>query len=246
MAGWLIMATCLVSGRQFVKFVQIREIRSNLKLIIMKFILPIVLFFCCLELHSQGRWSVELMGAGVYNVPMPLTIHQQGQPDIQLTARYRTEPLVLPVYYDARVSRWEEGRSWELEFTHHKLYLNNTTGEVQKFNISHGFNLLMVNRGFDRQEFRYRGGAGVVIAHPESQIRGLAFGSSTDDNDGGYYLTGPVIQASINRPIDLGEHFFINAEARVTFAYASVKVARGNADVYSLVFHLMLGMGWGW
>jgi len=194
-------------------------------------------------IHAQPRWSMELMGAGVYNVPMPLRISQQGFPDIQLTARYSSEPFVLPVYYDGRISRWEEDRSWEMEFIHHKLYLDNTGPEVQKFNISHGFNLLFVNRGFDRPSFRYRAGAGVVIAHPESQIRGRTFGSSTDDNDWGYYLAGPALQASINKPFYLGERFYINAEAKTTLAYASVKVAQGRADVVHMAFHLLLGLG---
>ena len=207
------------------------------------FCLLSLLCLLSLSLHSQPRWSFELMGAGVYNVPMPLRISQQGYPDLKLTARYTTEPFVLPVYYDGRVSRWEGDRSWEMEFIHHKLYLENTPPEVQKFNISHGFNILMVNRGFDRQTFRYRAGAGVIIAHPESQVRGQAFGSSTDDNDWGYYLSGPVVQASMDKPFYLGEHFYILVEAKTTLAYASVKVAQGRADVYNLAFHLLLGMG---
>lgn len=194
-------------------------------------------------LPAQECWSFELMGAGVYNVPLPLTIRQHGQPELRITARFRSEPFVLPVYYNARLSRWQDERSWELEFIHHKLYLDNTTAEIQKFNISHGFNLLFVNRGFNRQQFRYRVGAGVGIAHPESKVRDLTFGSSTDDHDLGYYLSGPALQGSVNRRFYLGERFFVNAEAKTTFSYASVKVAQGKADVYSWVFHLLLGIG---
>lgn len=207
-------------------------------------LLIIAILALCWRVEAQTRWMFELQGATVYNVPLPLTISQQGYPDIKLSgARYHTEPFTLPVYYDGRLSLWQENKSWEIEFIHHKIYLQNTTEEVQKFNISHGFNLLFINRGFDRQLFRYRVGAGVVIAHPESEVRGMAFGSSTDDNDWGYYLSGPAIHASINKPFYLGNRFFINAEARTTVGYASVKVAQGRADVYSLVFHLVLGVG---
>ncbi|HET6556294.1 MAG TPA: hypothetical protein VFG54_03205 [Prolixibacteraceae bacterium] len=206
-------------------------------------LLLFLIFLCYDLLPAQERWSVELMGAGVYNVPLPLTIRQQGQPELTHTARFTSEPFVLPVYYDWRLSRWQDERSWELEFIHHKLYLDNTTAEIQKFNISHGFNLLLVNRGFDHQLFRYRVGAGVVIAHPESQVRGLTFGSSTDDNDWGYYLSGPVLQGAINRRFFIGERFFVTAEAKTTLAYASVKVAQGRADVYSWIFHLLVGVG---
>lgn len=192
---------------------------------------------------AQTRWSFELHGGQVYNLPMPLLVKQQGYPDLKLTARYFTEPLTLPVYWDMRFSRWQNLKSWEFEVIHHKLYLDNTTPEVQKFNISHGFNMLMVNRGFDKKTFRYRAGAGVVLAHPESNIRGKEFGDTGDDWDLGYYLSGPVLNLAISKPIRLSGRFYLNAEAKTTFAYAHIKVAEGHADVYNLAFHLILGIG---
>jgi len=176
-------------------------------------------------------------------VPLPLTIKQQGYPDIKLAARYRTEAFTLPVYWDMRFSRWKNDKSWEVEVIHHKLYLDNTSEEVQKFNVSHGFNMIMVNRGFDEKTFRYRAGAGIALAHPESNIRGKEFGSSTDDYDLGYYISGPVMNLAISKPIRLGERFFINAEAKTTLAYDYIKVADGHANVYNLAFHLILGIG---
>lgn len=196
------------------------------------------------KVQAQSRWLFELHEAVVANVPLPLTIHQEGYPSIKLSgARYHTEPFTLPVYYDGRISRWRNDKSWEMEFIHHKIYLQNNPPEVQSFNVSHGYNLLMVNRGFDRQLFRYRVGTGVVIAHPESEVRNRVFESQRKDNDKGYYLSGPALQASLNKPFYLGNRFFINAEARTTLAYASVKIAQGRADVWNIAFHLMLGMG---
>lgn len=197
-----------------------------------------------LEVQAQSRWLFELHEAVVINVPLPLVIHQEGYPDIRLSgARYHSEPFTLPLYYDGRISRWHNDKSWELEFTHHKLYLQNTPPEVQKFSVSHGYNFLMVNRGFDRQLFRYHVGAGVIIAHPESEVRNQVFVSRRKDHDKGYYLSGPALQASINKPFYLGSRFFINAEARTTLAYASVNIAQGRAEVWNIAFHLMLGIG---
>jgi hypothetical protein len=211
----------------------------------MKRILIILVFivFSFSALLAQPHWSVELQGGGVYNLPMPLIIRQNGFQDIKLTARYSTEPFTLPIYYDLRFSRWQNGKSWELEMIHHKLYLDNTTQEVQKFNISHGFNILFVNRGIEVNSFRYRAGVGMVIAHPESRIRGQEFGSSTDDNDLGYFLSGPALNVAAGRPFYLGEKFFINAEAKTTMAYSSIKIAQGRADVYNISFQLLLGAG---
>jgi hypothetical protein len=193
--------------------------------------------------YAQSKFSFELHSGEVYNVPMPLTISQKEYPDIKLTARYYTEPLTLPIYYDIRLGRWKNSKLWEFELIHHKLYLENTTSEVKKFDISHGFNMIMLNRGFDQKTFRYRAGVGVILAHPESTIRGKEFGSSTNDYDLGYYLSGPVLNLAISKPIRLGDRFYINAEAKTTLAYSYIKVADGHANVYNLAFHLILGIG---
>lgn len=205
----------------------------------------IVSIFCLLFAASQAqtRWSFEVHGGQVYNLPMPLSVKQSGFPDIRLNARYDTEGFTLPVYWDMRLGRWQNMRLWEIELIHHKLYLDNTTPEIQKFNISHGYNILMVNRGLEKNKFRYRAGAGVVLAHPESIIRGKEFGNSTDDWDTGYYLTGPVFNLAISRPIHLGSRFYINPEVKTTLAYSYIRISQGHANVYNLAFHLILGFG---
>lgn len=192
---------------------------------------------------AQSRWSFELNGGGAYNVPMPLVVRQQGYPEIKFRAHFDSESFIMPVYWDWRFSRWENGKSWELEAIHHKLYLDNTTAEVQKFNISHGFNMIMVNRGFEKRSFRYRAGLGIVLAHPESKIRDKEFGESTDDTDLGYYISGPVLNLAVGKPFYIGNRFYINAEAKTTLAYSHIKVADGNADVYNVAFHIILGLG---
>lgn len=208
-----------------------------------KLVLSVVIVIISIFTSAQSRWSFEIHGGEVYNVPMPLKIMQEGFPELKLTARYNTEALTLPVYWDWRISRWQNQKSWELEAIHHKLYLDNTTGEVEKFNISHGFNMIFVNRGFEKPKFRYHAGLGIVLVHPESKIRGLEFGNSTVDMDMGYYLTGPVVNLAINKPIKLGGRFYINAEGKTTFAYSRVKIANGHANVYNLALHLILGFG---
>lgn len=210
------------------------------KLIFIVFIFTILFA----TVQAQSIWLFELHGGEVYNVPMPLAIRQEGYPELKLTARYFTEPLTLPVYWDIRFSSWRNDKSWEFEVIHHKLYLENTTSEVQKFNISHGFNMLMVNRGFDKGIVRYRAGAGLVLTHPESKIRGKEFGNTTDDWDMGYYISGPVVNMAISKPIRLSGRLFINAEAKTTFAYGLIQVAEGRADVFNLAFHLILGIGY--
>jgi hypothetical protein len=206
------------------------------------FVVPFFIFAQAAT-YAQSRWSFELHGGEVYNVPMPLTISQDGYPDVKLTAQYDTEPFTLPFYWDMRLGRWQSNKIWEVEMIHHKLYLENTTPEIQKFNISHGFNLIMLNRGFDKKLFRYRFGAGMVLTHPESNIRGKVFGDSNDDKDLGYYLSGPALNLAVGKAFRMSSSFYLDIESKVTCAYTRVKVANGHADVYHLAFHLIFGVG---
>ena len=211
----------------------------------MKWISFVVPFFIFTQIttYAQSHWSFELHGGEVYNVPMPLSIFQDGYPEVKLTARYNTEPFRLPVYWNMRLGRWQSNKMWEVEVIHHKLYLENTTPEIQKFNISHGFNLVMLNRGFNKKMFRYRFGAGIVLTHPESNIRGEVFGDSNDDKDLGYYLSGPALNLAIGKAFRMNNRFYFDLESKVTCAYTRVKVANGHADVYHLAFHLIFGVG---
>lgn len=108
---------------------------------------------------------------------------------------------------------------------------------------SHGFNMINLNRGFAKKTFQYRAGAGIVLSHPESNIRGKEFGDSVDDFDMGYYISGPTLNFAISKPYQIMSWFYINAEAKTTFSYSYIKVAQGHAEVYSFAFHIILGIG---
>ena len=56
-----------------------------------------------------------------------------------------------------------------------------------------------------------RVGAGIVLTHPESQIRDYEFGSSDDDFDLGYSVSGPVITIAIGKSYRIGNFLFFNA-----------------------------------
>lgn len=188
-------------------------------------------------------WSFDANVGTVANVALPMRIVQEGFPEIRLTARYRSEPFVLPVYWDLRLSRWDRGRSWELELIHHKLYLDNLSAEVQRFDISHGFNLLFINRGYDWGNFRLKVGAGVVMAHPENTVRGLENNRRSGWFNNGYHLAGPGLNLAIGRPVPLGNSLYLQTEAKTTYAFAQVPVAGGSAMLHNWAFHLVFGLG---
>jgi hypothetical protein len=195
--------------------------------------------------ESHPSWCVEYFGGAAYAFNMPLTVSQSGFDDIDMTAQYDTQSFQIPMYYSFRVGRWNGDRAWELELIHMKVALKNKPAEIQLFEISHGYNMLMLNRAW-RGSFIFRLGAGAVIAHPENTVRG----QELDEDDGfwlfsnGNYLAGVAAQASVGKRFNLSEHAFVAIEGKLTAAQAEVPVVGGHAHVPTVAVHGLLGLGW--
>lgn len=191
---------------------------------------------------AQKTWQLEINGGLPYNIPMPLIIKQSGHPTITTWARYYSEPLRLPVYWDIKLLKQKESVVYELELMHHKLYLQNNPPDVQHFGISHGFNLLFFNRSDIKKQYTFRYGGGVIIAHPESEIRGKKFGDAVDPYDLGYYITGPVVQVAISKYFLSAQRIRINTELKLLAAYSHTPIAEGIAHTFYMGVHLVAGI----
>lgn len=202
-----------------------------------------VLFVVCWTAEAKAStWTLELMGGVAKSLPMPLSISQSGQSDIDFTARYDGESFKIPPYYEYRIGYWKEGKAIEVEFIHHKLYLENNPPEVQLFSISHGLNLIMVNRAWDMESYILRVGGGIVVTHPESTVRGLSFKETGGWN--GYYISGATVQGAIAKRFNLWEGLFANIEAKATLSYVVVPIADGDARVTDVSLHGLFGLGY--
>jgi hypothetical protein len=190
---------------------------------------------------AQSKWGVEAFLGDAYCFNTSLTIKQAGYEDIKLSARYATDSFQQPFYYALRLSHWSNKRSWEIEFIHLKIKLKNTTAEVQNFEISHGYNILTINRAWDIRKAIVRVGLGVVIAHPESIIRDKRF-PETGGFNGGYYITGPIIQFGAGKGFRLIGGLFMTLEGKLTAAYAKVPIVDGHAYVPHLGIHGLFGL----
>jgi len=187
--------------------------------------------------QPQNGWSVELFTGTAYNFRTPLTISQAGQPDLDFTATYHTRPFSDSPYYAWRIGKWKHGHAWELEMIHHKVYLTNNPAEVQRFEISHGYNLLLINRADVRGGLIYHLGVGAVVAHTESTVRG-------ESHDTGYHFTGPAGQAAVGKRFALTEKLFATVEGKITAANARVDVANGHAKAPNIALHGLVGLGY--
>lgn len=215
----------------------------------MKIILYILLFFYANLILAQEKsnWTIEAHGGFPINIPLPLTIKQNGQDDLKFTAHFNSEPFSPPIYWVYRVSKWKNDKAWEFEMMHQKLYLKNPPKEIQYFSITHGYNQLMFNRAvkfnlFNEKEFIYRIGAGFVLAHAENMVRGKELYQG-EGYFSGYYISGPTLNFSFAKQFKISSRFYFNTEIKNNTSFAKIPVVDGHAFVWHSAFEIIGGLG---
>jgi len=217
----------------------------------MKFsILTILLYFVCITNSNaqKATWSLDLNGGLPYNIPSPLIIKQNNEPTLHLMAHYFTEPMKLPIYWDYRISRCKNNKAWDFELIHHKLYLRNLPPEVHQFSISHGYNILLINRAYTKQflnkhAYKIRIGAGIVLSHPENEVRNKKLNSEAGLFNEGYYLTGPILNLAIGKRYYFLNLLYLNTELKFNPSFSLVPIAEGNAYVWNFPIAFTFGLG---
>lgn len=196
----------------------------------------------CQAAASEFRPYLTIGTGLAYNVPLPFVIRQSGYPDLRLTARFATRPFAEVPYYDVKVGVAGEPWAFELELIHHKLYLANRPAEVDTFEITHGYNPILLNVVREKWSAAFRAGAGILLAHPQSTIRGLRFFEAGGIL--GWYASGPAAQVGVSKSWELGQHISAAVEAKLVGAWARVPVVDGSADVPNLSLHGLVSVGW--
>ena len=195
-------------------------------------------------LCQHRTWEFGGAGGVVKNFKTPLKIYQKDEAAIKIGAKYKTEPLKPPVYYDLRIVAWQDTKGWALKFSHHKIILQNKPADIQRFSITDGFNLITLNRLWQNKGFIYSIGGGAVITHPESTIRNQPFPEDGGILKKGYYLSGPTGEVARTKKIYLTNCFLLNTETRFTASYVRVPVQNGHAQVTNAALHFLGGFGY--
>lgn len=204
-----------------------------------------IIFLCLFsyDIYAQNKIIFELSTGLPYNFPLPLTIRQNGESTIHLTAQYDSRPFEVPIFWDWRIGYWNDSTGWELEAIHHKIFLRNKPTEVEQFDVSHGINLVVINRCYIKDDFIFKVGAGISLTHPESVVRGKKLNEQRGIFDQGYYVSGPVMVFSAGKRLYLIEKIFLTVEAKIGLSYAYIPIADGTADVYNIAAMLTFGIG---
>jgi hypothetical protein len=196
------------------------------------------------NLPAQLIHSIDVIAGAPLNFDSKVTFHQAEEEDISHMGRYISKPFEDPFYLGFRFNFNIAGNVWELQFLHHKIYLTNTTAEIEHFEISHGFNTLTIHYRFIYDEFNLRLGAGIVLPHTESTIRGQKHASTGGIFGWGYHITGPILLTGINRDWMLGSHFYLNSEIQFIAGWAKVPIYNGHAHATNFAFHFIFGFGY--
>jgi len=209
-----------------------------------------LMFILLLPFTVFGQVTFEVYFGTQYNVPTPLKIELNTPETIFIkNAKYDPDAFTgfNSPYYSWRLGFWNENKAWELELVHEKIILINKPENVQLFEISHGYNLVTLNRALEKEYLIYRLGAGFVLAHPETKIYGKRMGNRGVETELplGFSIAGPTLQGSLGtKQLHVFKGLFVVLETKVTMSYAIVKVADGKAYVPNFAFHGLFGFGY--
>ncbi len=194
-----------------------------------------------------GRAQVTVEGflGSAVSLPTLLTIRQAGFEDLRFTAHYSTRPYSGETswYYQAQIGLWKGRSAWILGFLHHKLYLDDPPPDVQRFELTHGFNIIYLARAWRHDKMVYSVGAGPVVTSPQVTVRGQSASGARWFPGRGYHLSGASLQAAVSRRIPLTDWLFLGVEGKVTGSFARIPIVDGHADVPNVAFHLHSGLG---
>jgi len=211
----------------------------------MRYIVP-CLCLCLAFPAAAQEPAIEVFGGTAFNFRTPLEVRRTHSSDIKLIARYETKPLEPPLYYSIRIGMRGRRHALEVQFTHHKLFLANTAGDLDHLEISHGYNILTINGALRLKHVDLRMGVGPVLAHVESVISAVAFGSP-----GYWHLTGPALLVGIGKSYSVTGRLFIAPEIQLIAARAHVPLgevsfsqgSRGAINAPHVAVHVHVGFG---
>jgi hypothetical protein len=190
--------------------------------------------------EEQVQWSADVLIGDAYSFDTRTRIDHVATGRISFDGDYRTHGLEGPLHYTWRVARWLNDRGWELQLLHHKLYLKDLPSGMQALSVSHGFNIITLNRAFVFDDWRVRMGLGAVITHAEAIIGATSY-------DGPYELSGVATLVGIGRIVELSPRWTASAELSATLGYGEMSPSGSPELEFSILnpaVHVQLGIGY--
>ncbi|MGL4676858.1 MAG: hypothetical protein ACRCWI_04230 [Brevinema sp.] len=206
----------------------------------------------CIPSQLKANLVFEFLWGISWQLPSTMTEYGLGSPVLyhpKWETRSLSSILEDSPYWAARNGIWNNKHTWaiELEWIHQKMFLVNTDSHIQHFDISHGYNLFLVNyankfyvnKGI---EIIGRIGFGMVIAHAESIIDGIYNGTGGRS----FTVAGVGGQLGLQMRIPIADYVLGLLELKYTAGYARVPYSgkidptggMDRANLYTGEFHV--------
>ena len=197
-------------------------------------------------------FGFDLSLGEAYNLNQSISITRDNSTAIDFDASFDTHGISSPQYYSLRFRHQIKNRNMELEFIHHKLYIEETLpDQVEKFEVSDGYNLLLINLvNTLKENIYYRLGIGTVVTHPDIMIEGQTNyikggGLIPKFWTDGYHWGGISSQASVFYNYRIKDKLAMNIETKLIYASASIPIVGGSFILPNLSFHFLIGISFG-
>lgn len=198
-----------------------------------KYLLMILLLAPIPKIHAnlvfEFLWGIS------WQLPSTMTEYGLGSPIVyhptwetrSLSSIFDDSP-----YWAARNGIWNNKHTWaiEVEWIHQKIFLVDENSHIQKLDISHGYNLLLVNYAHKIYvqkyfELIFRVGLGPVIAYAEMIVDGIYGGTGRyygDPDTKAMVLAGLGGQIAFQFRFTLADYLIGTLELKYTAGYANV------------------------
>jgi hypothetical protein len=192
---------------------------------------------------ATDGWHLTAMVGAPVSMPNDLVLHYDQQTTVH-RAKYTPKAWSDYPYWSLRSDYWINDHAFGIEILHHKLYLVNTTDDIQSFSVSDGYNLVYVNYAKRFNQHIFRTGVGLVFGNPDVTLKGRK--RYLHRHLKGMHLGGVTMQVAYERWLYETPQFFINMETKLTHSYAKLPIS-DRSDEYALVpdtaIHFNIGFG---
>lgn len=190
---------------------------------------------------ADAGWLLAAYVGQAWTAGSTMSVERAGASEVRVDQTYASRSWQPPLYWGARVGHTisRDGRwSVELELIHLKVYAR-PTALVQRFQLSHGLNFILVNLGFEqpvhpRVTIALRGGAGPTRPHVEATVAGM----SRDE-----YAWGRVgLHAAFGVNVSLTSHVFLVGEVKETYTRQRLAVGSAHVAAAFATTHVIAGL----
>jgi hypothetical protein len=209
---------------------------------------------------ANADWVFGAFAGGAHTNDTSLTLRQPAAgTDVTFArVRFESDSLTPPIYYGYRggwfpKSRWLgiEGELIHLKATADTSLVTDARGTIRgqsvagprsvgevldRFSITHGVNLLLVNAVMRKWGLVGRLGVGGSIPHAESAAAGVSLER--------YQWGALSLQGSAGAEIRIAGSLYASGEYKLTRTAQNVTIVSGSARTSLVTHHLVLGVAW--